>query len=230
MARYRITKADVAKDVAVVIDVATGAESVLSRKDLIDAYKLGFRIDGMFPNGMIYGFTPVDQLNKALSDSLIITDNGMGKTEFITFWRNKLLEKSSKVVKVYNMTDNEFCLGSKPEDSTFNTMSLFQMMQKEVLDLSEFNTSKMTKMCGMFSGFNGEIKGLEEFDTSKVTDMRCMFCYCHTGVLDLRSFDVSNVKHMYGMFSGCRAKSVILNSDQTKIKEEAVKSGLNIIL
>lgn len=85
------------------------------------------------------------------------------------------------------------------------------------LDLSEFDTSNVTNMAGMFcqmglaysnllTNFN-----LSSFNTEKVTNMDCMFSYFSgstafdSGIeaLDLSSFNTSNVTSMKNMFLGC---------------------------
>ena len=81
----------------------------------------------------------------------------------------------------------------------------------EKLDLSSWNTSKVTDMSGMFlqglgSGDTGILKDLDisSFDTSKVTDMNGMFCYCRNlENLDVSHFNTSKVTNMYSMFNGC---------------------------
>ena len=82
----------------------------------------------------------------------------------------------------------------------------------EKLDLSSWNTSKVTDMSGMFlqglgSGDTGILKDLDisSFDTSKVTDMSSMFqlCFALTEI-DVSHFDTSNVTNMNLMFKDCR--------------------------
>lgn len=73
------------------------------------------------------------------------------------------------------------------------------------LDVSNFNTSKVTDMSYMF--YNNyaltEIVGLENFDTSNVTDMEGMFWDCHLLTeLNLCSFNtakVTNISYMFWM-------------------------------
>ena len=60
----------------------------------------------------------------------------------------------------------------------------------ENLDLSNFNTSKVTTMSGMFYGCNSLTK------------------------LDLSSLDTSNVTTMYGMFTLCKNLKTIYVSDK----------------
>ena len=73
------------------------------------------------------------------------------------------------------------------------------------LDLGSFNTSAVTSMNYMFSSC-GSLKSLNvsSFDTSTVKDMSYMFngCYSLTS-LDVSSFDTSAVTNMYYMFNNC---------------------------
>ena len=74
------------------------------------------------------------------------------------------------------------------------------------LDVSNFDTSNVTNMNGMFSSCNKltSIYGLDSFDTSNVNDMYWMFRNC-SGLtsLDLSSFDTSKVTDMQRMFENC---------------------------
>ena len=70
------------------------------------------------------------------------------------------------------------------------------------LDLSNFNTSNVTDMDWMFYGSHKLTSlNLSNFDTSKVTTMHGMF-YGDESIttLDLSNFNTSNVTDMYGMF------------------------------
>ena len=96
--------------------------------------------------------------------------------------------------------------------SSFNTSKvtsmedMFDCGMLTSLDLSSFDTSSVTNMTSMFYGCNNlsTITGLENFDTSKVTDMKNMFRGCtKLASLDLSSFDTSNVTRMEQMFLAC---------------------------
>ena len=73
------------------------------------------------------------------------------------------------------------------------------------LDLSGFDTSKVTDMIGMFINCSFLTSlDLSGFDISKVTGMLKMFSGCSAlKSLDLSGFDTSKVTSMTGMFSGC---------------------------
>ena len=82
----------------------------------------------------------------------------------------------------------------------------------KVLDLSSFDTGKVTSMKGMFAN-DWRIESIvfgAHFDTSNVTDMSDMFLECGGfKSLDLSGFDTSNVTDMSGMFRGCSGLTAI---------------------
>ena len=70
------------------------------------------------------------------------------------------------------------------------------------IDVSGFDTSKVTNMSYMFSGMSKLTSlNLSNFDTSKVTDMSWMFSHMtNLTTLNLSSFNTSNVTNMMLMF------------------------------
>jgi bacterial surface protein 26-residue repeat protein (3 repeats) (fragment) len=73
------------------------------------------------------------------------------------------------------------------------------------LDVSNFNTQKVTDMGSMFYGCSGLTSlDVKNFNTQKVTDMSWMFKGC-SGLtsLDLSHFNTRKVSGMSEMFSGC---------------------------
>ena len=72
------------------------------------------------------------------------------------------------------------------------------------IDLSNFDTSEVTNMGGMFYGMsNLTTLNVSHFDTSKVTDMSMMFYDMRDLTsLNLSNFDTSKVTLMYNMFYG----------------------------
>ena len=74
------------------------------------------------------------------------------------------------------------------------------------LNLSNFDTSKVTRMNSMFEGVSRlTTLNLSNFDTSKVTDMEAMFGYMYgLTSLNISSFDTSQVTNMRDMFSNIR--------------------------
>ena len=74
------------------------------------------------------------------------------------------------------------------------------------LNLSNFDTSKVTRMNSMFEGVSRlTTLNLSNFDTSKVTNMEAMFGYMYgLTSLNISSFDTSQATNMRDMFSNMR--------------------------
>jgi len=88
-----------------------------------------------------------------------------------------------------------------------NMASMFNAMPKLTsLNLSNFDTSKVTNMSYMFSAIRNLITlNLSNFDTSKVTNMQYMFAGMHNvTTLNLSNFNTSKVTNMQYMFAGMR--------------------------
>ena len=110
--------------------------------------------------------------------------------------------------------------------SMFNTSKVTDMSytfygcQKLVeLDLSNFNTSNVTSMSNMFNYCSSLTNlDLSNFNTSKVKSMYQMFRKCSSlERLDLSAFDTSNVTDMSVMFSDCNnLESLKISSFNTK--------------
>jgi len=84
------------------------------------------------------------------------------------------------------------------------------------LDLSTFDTNKVTNMSSMFYGCSKLTNiDLSRFNTSKVTNMSSMFYGCSTITsLDLSTFDTSQVTSMSSMFSNCsNLKKIIVGNN-----------------
>ena len=83
------------------------------------------------------------------------------------------------------------------------------------IDMSHFNTSKVTNMQNMFTACYGLTSlDLRSFDTRNVTDMSEMFYVC-TNLLstNLSSFNTSNVTDMAVMFKECNNLRTIYVGD-----------------
>ena len=87
------------------------------------------------------------------------------------------------------------------------------------IDLSNFDTSRVTDMCGMFSGCKALTQlDLSSFNLSEVNYISSMFRDCVSlTVLDLSNFDTFMVKHMDLVFFGCKALTTIYISDKWNI-------------
>ena len=91
------------------------------------------------------------------------------------------------------------------------------------LDVSNFNTSNVTNMGFMFSSCSGlTALDVSNFDTSKVTDMSYMFYNCSKLTeLDLSNFDTSRVTTMGSMFYNCSKLTEldVSNFDTSKVTD-----------
>ena len=91
------------------------------------------------------------------------------------------------------------------------------------LDVSGFNTSNVTGMRSMFNRCSAlKSLGVSNFDTSKVTDMSVMFNNCSALTsLDLSNFNTSNVTDMSSMFDHCSALTSLdlSNFNTTKVTD-----------
>ena len=91
------------------------------------------------------------------------------------------------------------------------------------LDLSNFDTSKVTNMQGMFEYMrNLTALNLSNFNTSNVTDMGGMFCgMSNLTTLNLSGFNTSNVTNMGNMFSHMTGLTTLdlSNFDTSKVTD-----------
>ena len=98
------------------------------------------------------------------------------------------------------------------------------------LDVSNFDTSKVTNMDRMFYACR-ELTSLDvsNFDTSKVASMASMFGNC-AGLtsLDVSNFNTSNVVNMRTVFYGCTALTELDLSgwDTSKVTDENSMDGM----
>ena len=103
-----------------------------------------------------------------------------------------------------------------------NMSHMFTECEKvQVLDVSHFDTSNVTNMEYMFSDCRRLTElDISHFDTRKVSDMRCMFYFClFLTKLDVSNFDTSKVTDMRHMFGYCESltKLDVSNFDTSKV-------------
>mgnify|MGYP001000493595 CR=1 FL=1 len=103
--------------------------------------------------------------------------------------------------KIRNVLDID--LSNFDTSKVTNMSYMFDGLNPTTLDLSSFNTSNVTNMCAMFA-FMSRLSSLNlsNFDTSKVTNMRSMFnTMPNLTSLNLSNFDTSWVTDMSWMFA-----------------------------
>ena len=118
-------------------------------------------------------------------------------------------EESDYEIKLWlDPTDKTAYYYTEPEKVYLNTNSrgMFSLMSNlATLNLSNFDTSKVTNMHAMFYGMTKlAALDLSNFNTSQVQDMSSMFSGVFNLIttLNLSSFDTSKVRYMTSMFSG----------------------------
>ena len=117
--------------------------------------------------------------------------------------------------KVYlNKKSNEMFFSKSDEQKIKNILEI---------DLSNFDTSEVTNMGGMFYGMsNLTTLNVSHFDTSKVTDMSLMFHGMRDlSALNLSSFNTSQVTDMHNMFYGTSNLTTlnVSNFDTSKVTD-----------
>ena len=95
------------------------------------------------------------------------------------------------------------------------------MYSLTTLNVSNFDTSKVTNMESMFSGTSLTTLDVSHFDTSKVTNMKSMFSGTSLTTLDVSHFDTSKVTNMNSMFSSMPNLTTLdlSNFDTSKVTE-----------
>ena len=96
-----------------------------------------------------------------------------------------------------------------------NVEAMFYRCQAQSLDLSSFNTSKVTNMAYMFGHCNAQSLDLSSLDTRNVTDMKWMFFNCKAQSINMSSFNTSKVTNLGYMFGKCQTQSLDLSSFDT---------------
>ena len=140
-------------------------------------------------------------------------------------------EDSDYRIKLWlDPTDKTAYYHAEPEKVYLNTNSSMMFFSGDSeqkiknileLDLSKFDTSRVTNMSHMFNGMrNLTTLNLSNFNTSKVTNMSGMFSIMPSlTTLDISSFDTSKVTDMGFMFSGMSKLTTlnISNFDTSKV-------------
>ena len=96
------------------------------------------------------------------------------------------------------------------------------------IDLSGFNTSKVTNMQSMFYNCEKlENIDLSNFDSSNVTNMSYMFDRCsNLTSLDVSTFDTSKVTNMNAMFAYCNVLETIYVSNKWNMSSVTASSNM----
>ena len=130
------------------------------------------------------------------------------------FYPNEIYINNNKITNVtpfyFLDQENENIISLVWNKSINNAKHMFHGCSNITeIDLSHFDTSKITQTSDMFTGCSKLISiNFSNFDTSKVTHIGYMFKDCSSLIsLNLSSFDTSNAKYMRFMFYGCSSLS-----------------------
>ena len=120
-------------------------------------------------------------------------------------------------------TQNMFRLGNSKLAyiSNFDTSNVIDMSGMfedctKLINTSNYNTTKVTNMYSMFSGCYG-LSAIPNLDTSNVTNMSYMFAHCWK-ITSIPNLDTSKVTDMGGIFSDCTNLTSIPNLDTSNVK------------
>ena len=116
---------------------------------------------------------------------------------------NEMFFSKSDEQKIKNILEIDLSNFDTSEVTNMGGM-FYGMSNLTTLNVSHFDTSKVTNMGGMFYGMsNLTTLNVSHFDTSKVTDMSLMFHGMRDlSALNLSSFNTSQVTDMHNMFYG----------------------------
>ena len=127
---------------------------------------------------------------------------------------SRMFFSKQKDAKIKNVLDLD--LSNFDTSKVTNMQSMFFGIHKlSTLNLSSFDTSNVINMQSMFSGMSNLTNlNLSSFNTSNVTDMSRMFYNTfNLANLDLSSFNTSKVMNMETMFRGARNLTTLNLSD-----------------
>ena len=121
-----------------------------------------------------------------------------------SFHTGKVTDMGGMFADCYFLTSLTF--GENFDTSNVTRMSgmFFECEKLQSVDISMFNTGKVTNMSEMFEQSGLVSLDLRNFDTSNVTTMYCMFYICRSlQSVDLSSFNTSKVTNFGRMFNTC---------------------------
>ena len=133
--------------------------------------------------------------NTNLIDTAGINTSRVKNMRFM-FSGGKWIIKKIKITNLdtSNVEDMSYMFAASPYE---------QSITADPIDLSGFNTSKVTNMQGMFSGSHFPFIDIRHFDTSNVTNMESIFADLHKVTsLDLSGLNVKKVSNIQYIFSG----------------------------
>lgn len=149
----------------------------------------------------------------AFIDGIVVGGNEGGNESYYEDLFNKITGNNTDYSYLFSTNGTASYLLTELDLSSFDTSKVTHMnhmfyfcAKLTTLDVSNFNTSNVTDMNNMFSYCESLTSlNLSNFDTSKVTSMKYMFQNCKnlTSIEGLNNWDISKVTNMDYMFNYC---------------------------
>ncbi len=158
-------------------------------------------------------------LEKGLIDKIIIyapkVDDSEDREVFI-----KMAEDSTSLFAGFVALESITGLAKISTEDVTSMSKMFRGSFSGIdnLDLSSFDTRKVTDFSYMFETAGIKTVNVSSFDTSAATNMECMFCdFSGNGLteLDLSNFDTSNVINMMHMISAPNIATISVSNFNT---------------
>ena len=174
---------------------------------------------------LLFYICPSKNIKLNYDSEITITINGTGSQQIIytIYTPNKIILNGDLLdnteIFLNDLTNQINNVTMIWNDQLTSCISMFSSLDNIIsIDLSKFDSSKITTTELMFSGCTSLVSlNLTNFNTSSVTSMNNMFLNCRSLIsLNLDYFDISSVKSINGMFSGCSSlKSIDLSNFNT---------------
>ncbi len=140
------------------------------------------------------------------SDNAVDVADSSSNRPIYAWFKEGTIYINSELDKIYMNNDSSYMF------SQFSSMTS--------LDLSHFDSSKVTNMHSLFTGLDVTTLDLSHFDTTNVTDMAYMFdALIYLESINVSSFNTSNVTNMAGMF---RNNKKLINLDLSSFNTSKV--------
>ena len=207
---------------------------LLNKSKKANSNKIKYKKISFLINLLIITLIPISFSRKLNSNNEIIL-KVKGGGIFVQFLKADLSPENRPFEVIINNENKGYTTGctlNEPEntiiikwDSPINTCenlfyNLYNILEA---DLSNFDSSQSTSMCGMFQRCTSlRTINLKNLDTSKSVNMASMFCECSALTsLDLSSFNTSSVTNMRNIFSLC---SSLVQLDISSFNTDLVSS------
>ncbi|MCO6529930.1 BspA family leucine-rich repeat surface protein [Lactobacillus sp.] len=142
------------------------------------------------------------------------------KLDLSSFDTKNVTDMSHLVSVCDNLTDITFGNNFKTTNVTNMNSMFYHLQNMKELDLSSFDTSKVTDMAYMFQSTKLTKINLSSFDTSKVTNMKWMFYQSNAlKELDIHNFDMSAVTNSDKMLEDLDSLDILVLGNKNNIKD-----------